>query len=131
MKFGALVSPVSVDWDNDGDEDLICGNTAGHIGLIENLDGANPPDFAKSIYLYTDGEILRILAGPSESIQCPFESKWGYTTLFVADWNGNGLHDIIVNSIWRRVLWYEIIISTKKTNLEEAQFVEVAWGQST
>ncbi|MCB0732052.1 MAG: VCBS repeat-containing protein, partial [Ignavibacteriae bacterium] len=27
IKFGALVTPFSVDWDNDGDEDLICGNT--------------------------------------------------------------------------------------------------------
>ena len=32
VKFGALVTPVSFDWDADGDEDLICGNTAGEIG---------------------------------------------------------------------------------------------------
>ena len=25
LKFGALATPVSVDWDGDGDEDLICG----------------------------------------------------------------------------------------------------------
>ena len=37
VKFGALVTPVSFDWDGDGDEDLVCGNTAGEIGWIENL----------------------------------------------------------------------------------------------
>ncbi len=42
VKFGALVTPCSVDWDGDGDEDLVCGNSSGVIGLIENLDGGNP-----------------------------------------------------------------------------------------
>src|SRR2546423_10920986 len=36
VKFGALVTPCSVDWDGDGDEDLICGNSAGYLGWIEN-----------------------------------------------------------------------------------------------
>ena len=40
LKFGALVTPVSVDWDDDGDEDLVCGNTAGYVGLIENIGQA-------------------------------------------------------------------------------------------
>ena len=42
VKFGARVTPWSVDWDGDGDEDLICGNSSGVIGLIENLDGPAP-----------------------------------------------------------------------------------------
>ena len=33
VKFGALVTPWSCDWDGDGDGDLICGNTAGYIGF--------------------------------------------------------------------------------------------------
>ncbi len=49
VKFGALATPVSVDWDSDGDEDLICGNTAGYIGFIENLDGGNPPSWASPL----------------------------------------------------------------------------------
>ena len=46
LKFGALATPFSVDWDGDGDEDLISGNTAGYIAFIENLDGGNPPMWA-------------------------------------------------------------------------------------
>ncbi|MHC4743828.1 MAG: FG-GAP repeat domain-containing protein, partial [Planctomycetota bacterium] len=54
VKFGALVTPVSADWDGDGDEDLVCGNTAGYIGFIENLDGGNPPKWAAPVRLEAD-----------------------------------------------------------------------------
>ncbi|MBM83038.1 MAG: hypothetical protein CMJ78_20960 [Planctomycetaceae bacterium] len=36
LKFGALATPFACDWDGDGDEDILCGNTAGYIGLFEN-----------------------------------------------------------------------------------------------
>ena len=60
VKFGALVTPVSYDWDGDGDEDLLCGNTAGYIGFIENLDGGDPPKWAEPIYLGADNKVIRI-----------------------------------------------------------------------
>ena len=102
VKFGALVTPVSYDWDEDGDEDLICGNTAGEIGLIENLNGSNPPKWAAPVLLQADGKPIRIMAGPTGSIQGPAETKWGYTTISVADWDHDGRTDIIANSIWGR-----------------------------
>ena len=43
------------------------------------------------------------MAGPSGSIQGPAEAKWGYTTLSVADWDGDGRDDIIYNSIWPQI----------------------------
>ena len=127
LKFGALVTPCSFDWDNDGDEDLICGNTAGYIGFIENLDGGNPPRWAASVYLKADGEIIRIMAGPNGSIQGPCEAKWGYTTLNVADWNHDGLPDLVVNSIWGKVLWYKNIGTRQKAKLAPVQSLEVEW----
>jgi hypothetical protein len=45
------------------------------------------------------------MAGPNGSIQGPAEAKWGYTTLNVADWDGDGLADVLVNSIWGKVIW--------------------------
>jgi hypothetical protein len=130
LKFGALVTPCSFDWDGDGDEDLICGNTAGYIGFIENLDGGDPPKWAAPVYLKAAGKIIRITAGPNGSIQGPCEAKWGYTTLNVADWNHDGLPDIVVNSIWGKVLWYENIGARQEPRLATAKPVEVDWPGS-
>jgi len=128
VKFGALVTPCSFDWDGDGDEDLICGNTAGYIGFIENLDGGNPPKWAAPVRLKAAGETIRIMAGPNGSIQGPCESKWGYTTLSVADWNHDGLPDIVVNSIWGKVVWYQNVGTRRYPRLAAAKPIEVEWA---
>ncbi len=107
LKFGALSTPVSVDWDGDGDEDIVAGNSAGNICLIENLSGGVSSKWAKPRIFQVDGEDLRIMAGKNGSIQGPCEAKWGYTCLSVADWDGDGLKDIIVNTIWGEILWYK------------------------
>lgn len=127
VKFGALVTPVSFDWDDDGDEDLICGNTAGYIGFIENLDEGNPPRWAKPKYLEVDDKVFRVQAGPNGSIQGPCEAKWGYTTLSVADWDHDGLADIVYNSIWGQVAWLKNVGTRKQPRLAGPKFVEVEW----
>lgn len=110
LKFGALATPYAYDWDQDGDVDILCGNTAGHIGWFENLgmaqNGLPVWDAPKLLHVKgADGSSapFRIMAGPSGSIQGPAEAKWGYTTLSVADWDGDGAGDIIYNSIHARV----------------------------
>lgn len=127
VKFGALVTPFSYDWDADGDEDLICGNTAGYIGFIENLDGANPPTWAPPRYLKADDQVIRPMAGGNGSIQGPCEAKWGYSTLSVADWDLDGLPDIILNSIWGKVIWYENVGTLKDPQLTAARPITVEW----
>lgn len=127
VKFGALVTPYSFDWDNDGDEDLICGNTAGYIGFVENLDGGDPPQWAEPKYLTADGEVIHIQAGYNGSIQGPCEAKWGYTTLSVGDWDMDGLPDVMVNSIWGKVIWYKNIGTRSQPKLTKAQPVKMAW----
>jgi len=131
VKFGALVTPYSFDWDGDGDEDLICGNTAGYIGFIENLDGGNPPRWAAPKYLQAEGKVIRIQAGGNGSIQGPAEAKWGYTTVNVADWDEDGLADIVINSIWGKVLWYRNIGTRREPKLAAAKPIEVDWPGKT
>jgi len=127
VKFCALVTPYSFDWDSDGDEDLVCGNTAGYISFIENLDGGNPPKWAAPKYLKANGKVIHIQAGYNGSIQGPCEAKWGYTTLSVADWDRDGLPDIVINSIWGKVMWYRNVGTRQKPRLTAAGPVEVEW----
>ncbi|MAS95828.1 MAG: hypothetical protein CMO55_21705 [Verrucomicrobiales bacterium] len=103
LKFGALATPFAHDWDGDGDEDIVCGNTAGNIAIFTNLDGKGTKWSAPEL-VEADGREFRILAGESGSIQGPAEAKWGYTTLSVADWDSDGNDDIIVNSIWPKLV---------------------------
>jgi hypothetical protein len=127
VKFGALATPVGFDWDGDGDEDLVCGNTAGEIGFIENLNGGNPPKWAAPKRLEAEGRPIRIMAGPNGSIQGPAEAKWGYTSISVADWDHDQLPDIIANSIWGKVVWFSNIGTRTAPQLAAAQPIQVHW----
>ena len=127
VKFGALVTPVAFDWDGDGDEDLLCGNSAGYIGFIENL-GGDPPRWAAPRCLEADGKVFRIMAGPNGSVQGPCEAKWGYTTLSAADWDGDGLPDLVVNSIWGKVVWLRNTGTRTQPKLAAPQPIEVEWA---
>ena len=126
VKFGALATPVGFDWDGDGDDDIISGNTEGRVGFIENL-GGYPPKWAAPVYLEADARPIRIEAGDHGSIQGPCEAKWGYTTLSVADWDHDGLADLVVNSIWGKVHWYRNVGAPQQPALAAAEPIRVEW----
>jgi len=128
LKFGALSTPFSIDWDDDGYEDIISGNSSGNICLIKNLSGGVNPKWAEPILLKSNGRDIRIMAGKNGSIQGPAEEKWGYTTLSVADWDNDGKKDIIVNSIIGKVIWYRN--TGDLLNLEGPYNVKVDWGKN-
>jgi hypothetical protein len=129
VKCGALASPVGVDWDGDGDQDIVSGNTAGYVQFYENLSGpgVERPRWAAPQRLEAGGKTLRVQAGPNGSIQGPCEAKWGYTTLSVADWDLDGLPDLVVNSIWGKVQWYRNSGTRRKPKLDTVRPVEVQW----
>jgi hypothetical protein len=130
VKIGALCSPSVFDWDGDGDEDIITGSSAGYITFVENLSGPKvaKPKWAAPKRLEADGKVIRLMAGPNGSIQGPAECKWGYTTACVADWDGDGLPDIVCNSIWGKVHWYRNIGTRTAPKLAAAQPIEVEWN---
>lgn len=127
LKFGALSTPVGYDWDGDGDEDIISGNTAGNIAFFENLDGKPTPKWAAPVLLKAGGETIHIQAGPNGSIQGPAEAKWGYTTQSIGDWNHDGLPDLMINSIWGKIEWFPNIGNRSEPKLGPAQTVAVEW----
>lgn len=129
LKCGALATPVGYDWDGDGDTDIVSGNTAGYIEIFENLSGAKiaEPSWAAPKKIQVDGHVFRIMAGPNGSIQGPAEAKWGYTTLSVADWDCDGLPDVVLNSILSEVQWLKNVGTRSKPEFAAPQSVEVEW----
>jgi hypothetical protein len=129
LKCGALATPYGCDWDGDGDTDIISGNTAGYIEFFENLSGPRVagPKWAAPVRLEAGGETFRVMAGDNGSIQGPAEAKWGYTTLNVADWDADGLPDIVFNSILGKVQWLQNIGTRTRPKLAAAQPIEVEW----
>lgn len=129
LKCGALATPFAVDWDGDGDLDIISGNTAGYIEFFENLSGPKvaQPKWAAPVRLQVGDETFRVMAGPNGSIQGPAEAKWGYTTLNVADWNEDGLPDIVFNSILGKVQWLKNVGTRTQPKLAPPQPIEVEW----
>ena len=132
VKCGALATPVGFDWDGDGDDDIVSGNTAGYILFYENLSrrSVEKPRWAAPKYLEADGKIIRIQAGTNGSIQGPCEAKWGYTTLSIADWDGDKLPDIIANSILGKAHWYRNIGSRTQPKLAAAKPINVEWSSA-
>jgi len=132
VKCGALARPTPIDWNGDGRLDLLCGNDAGYIQYFENIGTSSEPAFANQGYLKAEGHTIRIMAGPNGSIQGPMEAKWGYTNQVAADWDVDGKPDIVVNSIWGKVIWYRNAGTRTGPKLATAQPIEVEWeGKAT
>lgn len=118
VDFGAIAAPRVVDWDGDGLTDIVSGNGVGNIGFIRNL-GGSPPRWDGPRYLDVDGVPIRIL---------PPEARWGYTTIDVADWNHNGLLDILVNDHHGHVQWFENVGSPTSPKLAAPKPIQVQWN---
>ena len=127
VKFGALSAPAAYDLDGDGKEDLVVGDSAGYVGLIRNL-GGSPPRWAAPVYLGAGGKVIRIQAGYNGDCQGPSEEKWGYTNVSVADWDGDGLLDILCSDVWGKVYWYRNIGTRTVPRFAEAAPIEVEWN---
>ena len=126
VKFGVGTTPVAVDWDGDGLVDIITGNTAGEIAFIKNL-GGSPVKWDEPKLLEAGGAPIRIMAGYNGSIQGPAESKWGYTNIHVADWDGDGLPDIMINTIIGKILWCKNIGTRTEPKLAPPEPVRALW----
>jgi len=129
LKTGALATPCCADLNGDGAIDIIAGTSAGYAMFIENLSepGEEFPKWAKPVYLKADGKVAHINAVPNGSIQGPIEEKWGYSTLTVADWDGDGLLDIMWNHIWGKPAWFKNIGTKTNPNFSAPQAIEVEW----
>ena len=99
LTLGSLCVISPGDMDRDGLIDLMVGNDAGHLLFVRNVGTPQAAAFDLPVAPPVGGKPLDIKAGYSGSVQGPQEAMWGYTCPTVYDWNGDGLPDVILNSI--------------------------------
>jgi len=154
LHMGNINTIRSVDWDEDGDEDIISGDAAGYLVFIENLtiqvkDGVkytfdgklvselskkeltarlSDPSWNKPVNLRnkSDNSIYRVIAGVSGSIQGDTEVLYGYTNISVADWDGDGTLDIMSNNVHGEIWWHKGIPGDT-LHIEDPRPVEAEW----
>ena len=90
---GRAYSALPYDWDGDGDLDLIVGNNAGGLFLRENEGTATEPKFATSV------QAIDAESGPASV-------PGGYAMPVAADWDGDGVLDLLSGSQNGGVYWF-------------------------
>jgi hypothetical protein len=148
LRFGALSSPWVCDFDGDGDQDIVVGDSAGYLAWFENISGpkAAKPKWEGQHYIecaeptdeYVDVTIrpdtfqakpFKHRAGHNGSIQGPVEAGFGYTCQSVDDWDGDGDLDIIYNHTWGKPMLLENIGTRTKPQFASPRGIEVEWGK--
>ena len=93
---GSLTVPNVCDWDGDGVDDIVAGNSEGRLLFFKNNGTNKEPDFALPEYVEVDGTPMLVRPGYT-IVQGPLEGAWGYLCPTVFDWNGDGLLDVVVS----------------------------------
>lgn len=127
MDPGALVIPSMTDWDDDGDLDVICGASDEYVYYYENRGTAAQPVFYGPSRLQADDAPIVIRAGEYGSIQGAVENDWAYLNPEVADWNGDGLKDLILGGVWGVYHLYLNVGAPGRPKLTDAGMIEADW----
>jgi hypothetical protein len=103
LKVGSASAVAAADWDGDGHGDLIIGNIEGAIFWVKNTGKGV---FAKPEPLKAGGSAIAL---GNDSGPC------------LADWDGDGLLDLLVGTGYGDVQFYKNIGSTTQPKLDKAR----------
>jgi len=105
LQFGSQEKPYWVDWDGDGDFDLVAGQSLGYIRLYRNVGTRVRPRFSAPVEVEAEGRPIRIyrdgvLGGRH------WHGPMGYPSVACVDWDGDGRFDLVIPNETNRVFWY-------------------------
>ncbi|MBI1853007.1 MAG: VCBS repeat-containing protein [Planctomycetes bacterium] len=103
---GYAAATCAVDWDADGDVDLVVGNIHGDVFLVRNVGTSKTYEFAGAEKLSAGGEPIRV------------DGDSGPT---VADWDGDGKLDLVVGDGHGSVTWFRNIGTAAEPNLARGE----------
>jgi hypothetical protein len=84
------------DVNRDGKPDIFMGNANGETWQWLSLPGEPAWVFGLPHRVLSEGRPFRIVPGAWGSIQGPGEARWGYVAPEIADWDRDGLLDLIL-----------------------------------
>jgi hypothetical protein len=106
LRGGSQEKPEWVDWDADGDMDLLAGEFSGRIHLYENTGTKLKPRYKPPVWVEAGGRPLRIyrdgLFGGRH-----WHGMAGYPSVSCVDWDKDGLFDLVVPNETNRVFWFK------------------------
>jgi hypothetical protein len=107
VEVGQAAAAFAVDWDSDGDFDLIVGNILGEVHLVQNEGSAGAPRFVPRGLLEAAGQPIRVEHGDAGPV--------------VADWDCDGKPDLVVGCGDGSVIWHRNVGEAASPRLTAAQ----------
>lgn len=101
----ALATPTRVDWNHDGFDDLIVGDSGGWLTFWPGTK--DPLVYGSPTYMKSGGKTIFQQAGMTGSIQGPSEKRWGYIYPTAGDWDEDGQDEVITNNINSEIFLFE------------------------
>ena len=118
LSFGNATTAFAYDWDGDADFDLIIGNGRGEVLLAVNRGTESEPQFDQPEPLFAAGAPIKLDAGEAAPV--------------VADWDVDGLADLVVGDEEGRVTWHRNTGSTGRPLLAKGETIlpasPLGWG---
>jgi len=117
-----------VDWNNDGKFDLLSGDTDGSVWVFLNVGKKGKPELAKGMRVKANNKLIqgqtrtvKMVDGKSqlgEVLPSSHKLAGVYSKLHMADWDGDGLKDLLIGHS-STVVFYKNIGSKSDPKFED------------